>query len=42
MLFSEIIAVFTTNHLEPINTLYEQNRELLYVKVSGTYRYQWD
>jgi hypothetical protein len=37
MLYSEIIAVCSHIHTEHINTLYEQNVELLNVKSCGTY-----
>jgi hypothetical protein len=33
MLFNEIIATYTENHVEPISTLCEQNAELLIAKV---------
>jgi hypothetical protein len=39
MLFKEIIAVYSENHVKPINTLCEQNSELLIVKAGGTYNY---
>jgi hypothetical protein len=37
MLFTEIIAVYSNNHTEPIDTLCGQNAELLNVKAGGTY-----
>jgi hypothetical protein len=39
MLFREIIAVYSENHMESINTLCEQNVELLNVKAGGRYSY---
>jgi hypothetical protein len=36
MLFTEIIAVYSEVHTEPINTLYGQNAELPTVKAGGT------
>jgi hypothetical protein len=39
MLFTEIITVYTENHMKLIKTLYRQNRELLIVKAHGTYNY---
>jgi hypothetical protein len=39
MLFKEIIAVYSENHMKPINTLCGQNAELLIVKECGTYSY---
>jgi hypothetical protein len=38
-LFKEIIAVYSENHMKPIDTLCGQNTELLIVKVGGTYGY---
>jgi uncharacterized protein YktB (UPF0637 family) len=38
-LFKEIIAVYTENYTEPINTLCGQNAELLIVKAGGLYSY---
>jgi hypothetical protein len=35
MLFKEIIAVYSDNHAEPVNTKYR----ILFIKASGTYRY---
>jgi hypothetical protein len=35
MLFKEIIAVYSENHMEPINTLCGQIAELLIVKAGG-------
>jgi hypothetical protein len=43
MLFKEIITVYSENHTKPINTLCEQNEEL--VIAGGTYSYHgalWD
>jgi hypothetical protein len=37
--FVEEIAVYSENHKKPMNTLCEQNAELLNVKVGGTYSY---
>jgi hypothetical protein len=36
MLFSEIITVYSENYKKPINTLYEQNAELMNVNVGAT------
>jgi hypothetical protein len=36
-----MIAVYSKNHMKHINTLCEQNAELLYVKSGGTYNYHW-
>jgi hypothetical protein len=36
MLFKEILAVYTRNHMKPTNTLCGQNEELLIVKAGGT------
>jgi hypothetical protein len=41
MLFKEVIAVFSDNHMKPINTLSGRNAELLAVKASGTSSYHW-
>jgi hypothetical protein len=41
MLFNEIISVYPENHTKQINTLCEQNAELLIIKAGGTYTYQW-
>jgi len=41
MLFSEIIAVHSENHMKPINTFCGQNERLLITKVGGTHSYQW-
>jgi hypothetical protein len=37
MLFKEIIAVYSENHMKPINTI----EELLIVEAGGTYSYHW-
>jgi hypothetical protein len=37
MLFEEIIAVYSANHMKLINTLCGQNTEVLIVETSGTY-----
>jgi hypothetical protein len=36
MLFKEIIAVYSENHMKLINTLCGQNADLLNVKAGGT------
>jgi hypothetical protein len=42
ILFRDIIAVYSENHKKPINTLYEQNVEIiLMIKADGTYSYHW-
>jgi hypothetical protein len=41
MLFREKIAVYSENHMKPINTLCGQNAELQIVKAGGSYRYHW-
>jgi hypothetical protein len=41
MLFREIIAVYSADHMKPINTLCGENEELLNVKECGTYSYHW-
>jgi hypothetical protein len=41
MLFKEIIAVYSENHMKPINTLCGKNAELLIVKEGGTYSYHY-
>jgi hypothetical protein len=40
MLFMEIIAVYSQNHINSINTLCGQNTELLNVKSGDTYSSQ--
>jgi hypothetical protein len=35
MLFKEIIAVYSDNHAEPVNTKYR----ILFIKAPGIYRY---
>jgi hypothetical protein len=39
MLFREIIAIYSENHMKPINTLCGQNVELVNVWAGGTYSY---
>jgi hypothetical protein len=39
MLFKEIIAVYSENHMKYITTLCRQNEELLNVKASDTHSY---
>jgi hypothetical protein len=39
MPFKEIIAVYSNNNTNPINTLYGQNAELLNINVCGVYKY---
>jgi hypothetical protein len=41
MLFREMIAVYSENHTEQINTFCGENSELLIVKADGTYSYHW-
>jgi hypothetical protein len=41
MLFKKIIAVYSENHMKPINTLCGQNTELLIIKVTSTHTYHW-
>jgi hypothetical protein len=41
ILFKEIIAVYSENHMKPINTLCGQNAELLIVKAGSTSCQQW-
>jgi len=41
MLYTEIMAVCSQIHTTHINTLCEQNVELLNVKLGGTYSDQW-
>ena len=41
MLYREIIAVCSQIHTKHINTLCEQNAELLSVKTGGTYTDRW-
>jgi hypothetical protein len=36
MLFKEITAVYSENHMKHINTLCGQNAELLIIKAGGT------
>jgi hypothetical protein len=38
MLFKEIIAAYSDNHMQPIKTLCEKNAEL---KAGGIYTYQY-
>jgi hypothetical protein len=38
-LFRRIIAVYSENHVKPINIICEQNAEVHTVKVGGTYSY---
>jgi hypothetical protein len=37
MLFREITAVYSENHMKPINSLCGHNAELLIVKAGGRY-----
>jgi hypothetical protein len=37
MLFKEVIAVYSENHIKPVNTLCRQNAELLTAKTDGIY-----
>jgi hypothetical protein len=37
MLFKEIIALYSENHMKPVSTLCGQNAELLIVKAGSTY-----
>jgi lipoate-protein ligase B len=39
MLFKEIAALYTENHMKQVNTLCRQNAELLIIKAGGTYTY---
>jgi hypothetical protein len=39
MLFGLTVDVYSEHHKEPINTLCEQNRQLLYVKSGCTFNY---
>jgi hypothetical protein len=39
MLFKQIVAVYSENHIESVNTHRGQNSELMIVKAGGTYRY---
>jgi hypothetical protein len=39
MLFKEIIAVHSENHMKPVRSLCGQNKDLLIVKAGGTYSY---
>jgi hypothetical protein len=39
MLFREVTAVYSENHVKPINTHCEQNAELLIIKAGGMYRH---
>jgi hypothetical protein len=39
VLFREITAVYSENHMNPTKTLCGQNTELLIVKAVGTYGY---
>jgi hypothetical protein len=41
MLFMEIIAVISENHMKLINALCGQTAELLIFKACGTYSYHW-
>jgi hypothetical protein len=41
MLFKEIIAVYSENRTELIDTLCGENAELMTVKAGGTYNYHW-
>jgi hypothetical protein len=41
MLFTEIFAVYSEYHMKPINTLSEQNAELLNAKAGCSYNYHW-
>jgi hypothetical protein len=38
MLFNEVIAVYTGNHLKPINT----NAVFMTARASGAFSYHWD
>jgi hypothetical protein len=37
MPFKEIVDVFSKNHTKHVNTICEQNTELLIIKAGGTY-----
>jgi hypothetical protein len=39
ILVKEIIAVYSENHMEPVDTLNGQNTASLYVKVGGIYAF---
>jgi hypothetical protein len=41
MLFTETIAVYSENHMRPINILRGQNSDLLIIKAGGTHSYNW-
>jgi hypothetical protein len=41
MLCSDIIAVYSKNHMKPIKTLCGQNAELMNVEAGGTYSYHY-
>jgi hypothetical protein len=41
MLFGETVAVYCENHTKHTNSLCEQNAELYYIKVGGTYSNHW-
>jgi hypothetical protein len=41
MLFKEIIAVYSEEHMKHLNTLCGQYAELLNVKVGGAHCYHW-
>jgi hypothetical protein len=37
MLFGELIAVYSENHVKPVGTLFGKNTELFIVKAGGPY-----
>jgi hypothetical protein len=41
MLFGIIIAVYSDNHIKPINTLRGKSTELMNIKAGGAYSYHW-
>jgi hypothetical protein len=41
MMFREIIAVYSENHMKLINPICGQNAELLIVKAGGAYTCHW-
>jgi hypothetical protein len=39
MLFKEIIAIYSENHMKCINTIRMQNAELIFIEMGGTYSF---
>jgi hypothetical protein len=42
MLFTEILAAYSENDINPLYTLYGHNTQLLTLDVGGRYNYHWE